>query len=523
MSDRGRLVIAAVTGILFLLLPFVDFLSRNHADPSLIPADYIRFCLVNLSYILAAATALGVVLFWLVGKRLYKFWQRYLISVAVLFFLSFTYDAFYNGLLGPKGANGLSAALHGGLILLLAAVVFKASKHTPVVLAAFAFVTANIGLALPVVLETVAAAAQTGSVHSVGAYTNNKPKDRQHNVYYVILDAYPSARTLQQVFAFDNTAFIAAMEENGFYHASETYSSYNQTTLTLTSIMTGDYFNTDDKDALKSERRYPRLLTGVHVPPTVAAVKEAGYEFYVIGNNWGRCAGPHVSCYDSARDDSYLSHAFWSATPVKVLISTKKKPTKKSGRPDVDAIGKLSDRLRRFGAPTSPTFTFVHHLSPHPPYIFKENCTQRSSYKVDFGLWSSPARPLFLDNLKCTNSKVLELTKQLSSHDPSAIIVFQSDHGSAFTVEWNKPYEHWSPVSILERSTILNLIKMPDQCSRWLSPNMNNVNTMRAVLACINGREPQFLANKSYIARYSKNDQTLGKVDITTNQALPIN
>ena len=161
-------MIAAVTGILFLLLPFVDFLSRNHADPSLIPADYIRFCLVNLSYILAAATALGVVLFWLVGKRLYKFWQRYLISVAVLFFLSFTYDAFYNGLLGPKGANGLSAALHGGLILLLAAVVFKASKHTPVVLAAFAFVTANIGLALPVVLETVAAAAQTGSVHKRG-------------------------------------------------------------------------------------------------------------------------------------------------------------------------------------------------------------------------------------------------------------------------------------------------------------------------------------------------------------------
>jgi len=46
-------------------------------------------------------------------------------------------------------------------------------------------------------------------------------------------------------------------------------------------------------------------------------------------------------------------------------------------------------------------------------------------------------------------------------------------------------------------------VRAPAECQRWLDRRLGQVNTARFVTACISGREPDYLPEKTYIARYS--------------------
>jgi hypothetical protein len=124
----------------------------------------------------------------------------------------------------------------------------------------------------------------------------------------------------------------------------------------------------------------------------------------------------------------------------------------------------------------------------------------------DFNLegWGRAAQPQYLDNLSCTNRRLLELAAYLKDHDPQAIVVFQADHGSAFTVDWSVPIDRWEDKAVRERTSIFSFIHAPENCQRWLRPDLNSVNTLRFVLGCAVGQEPRFVENDAYIASYPK-------------------
>ena len=97
----------------------------------------------------------------------------------------------------------------------------------------------------------------------------------------------------------------------------------------------------------------------------------------------------------------------------------------------------------------------------------------------------------------------------------------ESDHGSGVYTQWDKAFAEWSAQSIRERSSILNLIRVPSRCRSWLTPRTSNVNTIRVVLACVGGEMPHLEEDKSYIATYSKTNPDAGlvrQIDPVTNQ-----
>ena len=165
----------------------------------------------------------------------------------------------------------------------------------------------------------------------------------------------------------------------------------------------------------------------------------------------------------------------------------------------VDAIGRVQSLFETDSLPTKPYIMLIHHLSPHEPYIFREDCSVRKKYKFDMKSWGEKAIALYIDNLKCTNKKILKFIEMLDSKDPDSIVIIVGDHGSAFYVDWEIPAKKWSRKMIRERSSVISFQRFPEKCKEWLSDNINSVNLARLAFSCVSGSKPKLLPNKSYI------------------------
>uniref|UniRef100_UPI0025FCFC02 sulfatase-like hydrolase/transferase n=1 Tax=uncultured Nitratireductor sp. TaxID=520953 RepID=UPI0025FCFC02 len=507
-----------------------------------LPEDFFLLWLETTGVVCAViGLAAGVFVFFLPKGRRLELLSRLTVAVAVGFYLLFLFDGFVQFLTPGDEAASVLVAAFLLLVLIAVCIVFYFSRWSEFSVTALIFAAVPFTLAVPAMAGTLSAVINgpgTAAAPTVIADTDDTPRP---NVYYFITDAFVSAAVLKELFEYDLSGFVGKMEKFGFYHADETYSSYNMTSYTISSILQGNYFLNESSpilDRRHSELLYPRMIRRNETPETISKAKETGYEFYLVGNNWGRCGGPHVLCYDD-NETSYLSQTFWSATPIDFIvpadIGAPFAPTKNLTEEEAkgwqsaragNAIDKVINHLRAEGPPDAPRFTFVHHLAPHPPYLYFPDCTERSSYKVDFRLWSKEAREYYLANLECTERKITAVAEEIVRRDPSAIIVFQADHGSAFSLDgkWSDPFTKWEPIAIRERSSVLNLIRMPQNCRNWLYPSISNVNTVRVVLACINGTEPDLVEDRSYVGTYAESGPNAGRlrrIDPRTNAVYP--
>lgn len=156
-----------------------------------------------------------------------------------------------------------------------------------------------------------------------------------------------------------------------------------------------------------------------------------------------------------------------------------------------------------------PTFTYVHILPPHPPFIWDEFGNPHTPKKFNFGRWADGDHFKHGElkyNYGYTNavSKVDELTLDLvrdiiqNSSGPPIIIV-QSDHGSGSGLWWEQP-----ELSDLEdRFAILNAYYLPNVDTNDLPKDVTPVNTFRYVFDKYFDTEYSMLENKHYFTTWS--------------------
>jgi hypothetical protein len=172
------------------------------------------------------------------------------------------------------------------------------------------------------------------------------------------------------------------------------------------------------------------------------------------------------------------------------------------------AVSDLTDRLSEIEATGGPFFLYAHILAPHPPIRFRQDCSIRPA-DPDLQRWDASDKPAFLEQLACVNREALDLVGKIVAHDPRAIIVMQSDHGTAFRGQFTplheagdeptgagaeargrlkKPYDAWDASDVKERFGALNAIRMPAACAEQAAGTIDLVNTFARVLGCISGR-----------------------------------
>ena len=378
--------------------------------------------------------------------------------------------------------------------------IFWAIKKSPS--SALALNVISLGLVVTSLVQ-IGPGLQKRGVHTLGA--KNAPVQelsRLQNppdVYYFILDSYGREDLLKQAYGYDNSEFVNALRERGFYVAQCSQSNYVRTEISVTSTLNMSYLqDLDPAFAPESTRR--RVLWDAFKHSA------ARYNFESMGYKTVAFAtGFAWSEFDDS-DIFYTPPPFSAGmTEFETLFmqTTLALHAKDLNWLDADAImGQnfrdrtllVFDRMDDIARIPEPTFAYVHLISPHPPFVFGPNGER--TYPPEF--WNEdreyPADLYakgYQNQLTFLNKKVLDAMDTLiSESDTPPIIILQGDHGP-----WLQPKN--------KRMWILNAYYLPGQADK-LYPTISPVNTFRMVFDEYFGGNYNLLEDISYFSPVPK-------------------
>ncbi len=190
------------------------------------------------------------------------------------------------------------------------------------------------------------------------------------DIYYIILDRYPSNATLQEFYNFDNSAFTDYLREKGFYVASRSKSNYARTAFSLASSLNMDYLRLSGHIP-KGHSPFHALYQILREHKAGRTLKSLGYSYVHAGSIWAPTSDSHFA-------DVKINYRWMSEFSMAVLRSTALYPV--LALCDLDRRAEHRQRVlykfQRLGEVPKmkgPVFVFAHFLMPHPPFIFDGN------------------------------------------------------------------------------------------------------------------------------------------------------
>ncbi len=514
--DKGLLLSLTKT-TLIIIFPFLSYLTANY--DLLLVREFIYFTLIGSLIVFLVISLICAFLFILLSKRtrfayihqiLFVFDITYLLTFLFLPIVDFgKVVVFFFGL--TRGATGVYA------VVCIATISFSffisKYKFSRIFLFSFSCIVVSFNTIKIAWFITRPKPPETIS-REVVLFDKETVIRNRRNIYYVIMDAYSAPKILKEELLWDSGDFLTKLSDLGFYHAKNAFSPYPITPWTLAAIFTMDYV----LDESKSKHRpyngdfYPHMMDKLEVPNLIKTTKALGYEFYMFGSLGVECRERHVRCIDTERFIPYHITLFLSNTPIVVLyeklyekLFTDRSSFLRKSFERNDAISRALAYFRQKDVPNQPSFTFIHSMMPHMPYIFKSNCDMRDLSGTDLTIGRKGKKNIkykeehirVIDNIQCANKRMTEFAEFITKKDPKAIVVFQGDHGLRYVNYHKGVSEEW----VNKRNLILNMLRVPHRCKKWLYPEINNINSVRLALACAVDQAPRFTEDKAYTLR----------------------
>ena len=342
---------------------------------------------------------------------------------------------------------------------------------------------------------------------------------RKPNIYFFVLDQYARDDQLFQVTGFDNTPFLRRLETYGFFVADRSLANYGTTDISIPATLSMDYI-VKPGDVVPSVRLYSHLLRGHN--EVVRRLRRLGYAYvHAQSGRWSsKCGGSEDHCIANPSDIGGIGNAseveihLLSQTPILAIMHGLEErgligriiTQRYVGITDI--MDALPARIRQ------PFFLFSHIIAPHAPYRYHADCSPRTLETIDVVLRKEQGgddieKDLYLDNLKCVNRQVIETVDNILAEDPHAIVIFQADHGTGFTVDYTRKLSEWSDAQIMERHGILNVIRFPSECRNSLYSSFSPVNTFRLIFSCIGDQPVELLPDRVILVTYGQHEALL--------------
>lgn len=308
---------------------------------------------------------------------------------------------------------------------------------------------------------------------------NDKINKEKNNIYFFILDAMQPIEGFEEFYDIDLQEYLQNYEKNQYYYINNTQSLHSNTQYSLTSL-----FYLDDISEKSKNITFPVLMRSKIEPDLIYNLNNLGYNFKWVGNFYAYCPKYNLKyCLDKKKEsifDAYLYINFFRQTPlIQIVINIgyifNFDYNKHFFFELNNGIGRLVNYFDNNKIINQkPTFYFVHHNSPHWPYVTNSDC----SYKFSPGEKNYQGyKSAYLCDLK----RIRNLINYLENFDPDAFVIIQSDHN------WKLSKNHEQ-----DKKKIFNLVKL-NNCKMSDNINYHNVNTMRLLLACITGNQPKYL------------------------------
>lgn len=322
------------------------------------------------------------------------------------------------------------------------------------------------------------------------------------DIYFIILDLdrYPRNDELLEIADFDNGEFLAALEERGFYIAYKAMSNYSKTPTSLASSLNMQYLdsfagiregrlgfrhiNPWIKDHIAGRAFMERGYTYVHIssgwpPSDVSLIADINIEFTIDG-----------VVYYEKEDNSTSDPSNIKVFLPLLLGTTLLRPVLPPLYPthtvlawfDPDRTLQTFEVLADIPDIEEPTFTFLHMVKPHAPYMFDRygNVIEKPpgwTIRDEENYISWPKS--FVDQLVFVNTMTLATVDQILTKSEVPPIIIQADHGH-------------------NSNRILSAYYLPGGGDDLLYPPITPVNNFRLILDYYFGTDLGLLEDRSY-------------------------
>jgi hypothetical protein len=481
--------------LLFALFPVLCLYSANVAEVSL------RQVLWPMLAVLAAAI-LMVLLAWLVLRDLRR--ASLLASLALILCFACGYIVRPMNDSSSTVLNNLAKVILAAWAVILAVAAYFIRKtrwdfRKPTVLL-------NIVGAVMVVVPTIAIAANemTGSWHPA---TTPDTSDIQlsmpetpRDIYYIILDRYPSASALEEQHGFDNSEFLNFLSSKGFFVASESHANYAFTAYSLASSLNMIYLDTIGQEVGEDSTDKGPLYGLVQDYEVWRLLKPLGYEYIHFGS-WfeptrrNACADVNVNRGPQLSEFSMTLLRNTVLDPIGTSLGLWGDPRKTQWervRYEFDKLAEVPER-------TEPTFVFAHFTVPHPDFVFDSD----GSFLTPEVAAQRSTDAQYIDQLVATNKMVETLIDSLlADSETPPIIILQGDEGDVpWGIEWNDM--NWDQVTdteLREELGILNAYYFPGIDAGTFCPSATPINSFRQVFNLYFNGDLELLPDRSYIS-----------------------
>ena len=328
------------------------------------------------------------------------------------------------------------------------------------------------------------------------------------DIYYIVLDGYGRKDVLGDIYSFDNGEFIKKLEDRAFYVARESTANYPQTYLSVSSSLNYRYLDNLSASISKDSDDRGPLRELVKENDIYNALREIGYKFVAFPHTW-------TGTQDNLHADVFMQNKFnvtefadslIQSTPLRIFLN--KNLFLDSYR---NKLYFVFDNLGSLSKITAPTFTYVHLLAPHPPFVFDENGEAPEtrarfvSFDGDHYFNHNPGiedyRKQYISQLQFINKKILSSLDQiLANSSTPPVIILQSDHGPGSELFWEDP----DRTNMYERMSILNAYYLPEKGKEMLYPSITPVNSFRVVFNALFDADLELLEDRNYFARWSR-------------------
>jgi hypothetical protein len=320
------------------------------------------------------------------------------------------------------------------------------------------------------------------------------PQGSNHpDVYYIIFDSYGRQDLLQNLLHYDNSQFINALKQRGFYVADCANSNYNGTLLSLASSLNYSYVKTPASHGDAAGSEDPSIINLFMNNKIRSDFAGMGYKFVTARGFTSYTDINNSDVYLNFRKDLKMrdnmeqiefANLFLKTTLVRVLYELEQiNPLKYQLLPfwlystgeTKSVMGNASywyyqtnylfDSLEKLPTENQDYFVYAHFNAPHGPYVFDENGNFRYTHE--------PADPtnVYNDTITYLNKRILHLVDTLITESATPpIIVLQGDHAPHVIA------------SGYDKHKILDAYYFPDGKSSVLYQTITPVNTFRLIL-----------------------------------------
>jgi len=331
------------------------------------------------------------------------------------------------------------------------------------------------------------------------------------NIYFIVMDGMTSLEHASKILNINYTGHKEYLAKNKF-NIVPSHSNYNTTYLSLASIIQLDYVVRPASPKYYDRNNFwPYLLNKKNKKPNLISIlEENDYKFQWYGNMTASCKNYSYDkdfCPSKELGSAYyVFNSFYASTPlITILRKFLPKLMLNYYGDRIDSISNFINANNLKKNYDKNYFTLIHHLAPHPPYIFNKDCSIKE--ELDTFITSNENEG-YKDAYLCSLKKIEELIDYLNVNDPQGLVIITADHG------WNIDKNKTKNIDeiITEKTKIYNSVKVRPECLENAPLKLDNINSVRLVLGCALNLKPIYKKSEIFYGFQEEDKVNYGKI-----------